>query len=93
VSYLERAVALKPDYPEALNNLGIIFVRQGDYARAEEEFRTGIRLTPGFDQSWLNLARLYALQNDREGARQVLNQLLALEPDNANAKMSLEQLQ
>ena len=83
---------LRPDYPEALNNLGIVFVRQGDYAHAEEEFKTGIRLLLGFDQSWLNLARLYALQNDRERARQVLNQL-SLQPDNANAKKPLEQLQ
>jgi tetratricopeptide (TPR) repeat protein len=91
--YLQKALVLKPEYPEALNNLGIIFVRQGDYAHAEEEFRTGIRLSPAFDQSWLNLARLYALENDRERARQVLNQLLALQPDNANARKSLEQLQ
>jgi tetratricopeptide (TPR) repeat protein len=91
--YLQKALVLRPEYPEALNNLGIVFVRQGDYAHAEEEFKTGIRLTPQFDQSWLNLARLYALQNDRERARQVLNQLLSLQPDNANAKKSLEQLQ
>jgi tetratricopeptide (TPR) repeat protein len=91
--YLEKALVLKPEYPEALNNLGIVFVRQGDYAHAEEEFRTGIRLAPAFDQSWLNLARLYVLQNDRERARQVLDQLLAQQPDNANAKKSLEQLQ
>jgi len=92
-TYLQKALVLRPEYPEALNNLGIIFVRQGDYARAEEEFRTGIRLSPAFDQSYLNLARLYALQNDRERARQVLTQLLALQPQNANARKSLEQLQ
>ncbi len=91
--YLRRALTLKPDYPEALNNLGIVLVRQGSYAQAEEEFRTGIRLSPAFDQSYLNLARLYALQNDRAHARQILTRLLTLQPDNANAKRSMEQLQ
>jgi Flp pilus assembly protein TadD len=93
VRYLQKALALRPEYPEALNNLGIIFVRQADYAHAEEEFKTGIRLSPAFDQSYLNLARLYALENDPERARQVLRQLLALQPENASAKKSLEQLQ
>ncbi|HEX3660454.1 MAG TPA: FG-GAP-like repeat-containing protein [Acidobacteriaceae bacterium] len=91
--YLRRALVLKPDYPEALNNLGIVFVRLGNYSLAEEEFRTGIRVAPSFDQSYLNLARLYALENDREHARQVLSQLLALQPENASARRSLEQLQ
>ncbi|HEY1809730.1 MAG TPA: FG-GAP-like repeat-containing protein [Acidobacteriaceae bacterium] len=91
--YLQRALTLKPDYPEALNNLGIIFVRLGNYTQAEDKFRTGIRLSPAFDQSYLNLARLYALENDREQARQVLNQLLTLQPENANARKVLEQMQ
>ena len=93
VEYLSQALALRPAYPEALNNLGIIFIRKQDYARAEEEFKSGIRVSPRFDQSYLNLARLYEMQKNREGARQILSQLLALEPDNATAKQSLEQLQ
>ena len=32
----ERALALRPDYPEALNNLGVLFVRTEDYAQAED---------------------------------------------------------
>jgi Flp pilus assembly protein TadD len=68
-------------------------VRLGDNARAEEQFKTGIRVAPGFDQSYLNLARLYALQNDRERARQVLRQLLAVQPENSSARRFLEQLQ
>jgi Flp pilus assembly protein TadD/peroxiredoxin len=93
MDYLNRALALRPDYPEALNNLGVVYVRLGDNARAEEQFKTGIRVAPGFDQSYLNLARLYALQNDRERARQVLRQLLAVQPENSNARRFLEQLQ
>jgi len=93
MDYLSRALTLKPEYPEALNNLGVIYVRKGDYARAEEQFKNGIRVAPAFDQSYLNLARLYALRNDRERARQILSELLATQPGNANAKRFLEQLQ
>jgi Flp pilus assembly protein TadD/peroxiredoxin len=91
--YLQRAVELRPDYPEALNNLGVLFVRGQDYAKAEEQFKTCIRVAPSFDQSYLNLARLYALRNDKEQARQVLQELLHLQPENAGAKQALEMMQ
>jgi Flp pilus assembly protein TadD len=90
---LQRAVELRPDYPEALNNLGVLFVRGQDYAKAEEQFKTCIRVAPSFDQSYLNLARLYALRNDKEQARQVLQELLHLQPENAGAKQALEMMQ
>jgi uncharacterized protein HemY len=78
------------DYPEALNNLGVLFVREQDYAKAEEQFKTCIRVVPSFDQSYLNLARLYALRNDREKAKEVLQDLLRIQPQNQGAKEALE---
>jgi tetratricopeptide (TPR) repeat protein/peroxiredoxin len=90
--YLARAIEARPDYPEALNNLGVIFVRGQDYAKAEEQFKTCIRLAPNFDQSYLNLARLYAMRGDKQDARDVLQKLLAVEPQNAVAKQAIETL-
>jgi Flp pilus assembly protein TadD len=91
--YLQRALALRPIYPEALNNLGVLYVRGQQYAQAEDQFKTGIRIAPSFDQSYLNLARLYAMQNERERARETLLELLRVQPDNNNAKQALEMLQ
>jgi tetratricopeptide (TPR) repeat protein/peroxiredoxin len=90
--YLRKALELQPDYPEAINNLGVLFVHEQDYASAEEQFKTGIRVAPNFDQSYMNLARLYAMRNDRAKARQVLEQLLALQPQNSGARQALEML-
>lgn len=91
--YLEQAIAIRPNYPEARNNLGVVYVRRQDYRRAEEEFLAGIKVAPQFDQSYLNLARLYVAQNDRQKARDVLHNLLLLQPENASAKQALEMLQ
>jgi Flp pilus assembly protein TadD len=91
--YLQRAVDLRPNYPEALNNLGVLFVRGQDYAKAEEQFKTCIRVAPNFDRSYLNLARLYALRNDKQQARDVLQELLHLQPQNPGARQALEMLQ
>ena len=88
--YLQKAIELHPAYPEALNNLGIVFVRLQNYAKAEEQFKTGIKLAPNNDQSYLNLARLYAMQNDRDKAREVLEELLRIQPQNPGAKQALD---
>jgi tetratricopeptide (TPR) repeat protein len=68
-------------------------VRGQAYSKAEEQFKTCIRLSPNFDQSYLNLARLYAMRSDKQGAREVLQQLLDLQPQNAGAKQALETVQ
>jgi len=76
-----------------LNNLGVLFVRGQDYSKAEEQFKTCIRVVPAFDQSYLNLARLYAMRSDKEKAREVLQELLHIQPQNPSARQALEMLQ
>jgi Flp pilus assembly protein TadD len=63
-----------------------------DYEKAAEQFKTGIRLAPNNDQSYLNLARLYAMRSDREKAREVLQELLRVQPQNAGARQALDLL-
>ena len=43
----QKALALQPDFPEAFNNLGIYFARQGDMAQAEAYFRQAVAARPG----------------------------------------------
>jgi Flp pilus assembly protein TadD/peroxiredoxin len=91
--YLLKAIDLRPAYPEARNNLGVLFIRSHDYAQAEDQFKTCIRLVPSFDQSYINLARLYAMRGDKQNARQVLGDLLELQPNNQAAAQTLQMLQ
>ncbi len=67
-------------------------MHEQDYAKAEEQFKTCIRVVPSFDQSYLNLARLYALRNDKEKAKAVLQDLLRIQPQNPSAVQALEML-
>ena len=39
--YLQRAIELRPDYAEALNNLGIVFVRQQDFPEGRGAIQVG----------------------------------------------------
>jgi Flp pilus assembly protein TadD len=76
-----------------LNNLGIVYLRAGHRAEAIERFRESIRVAPQYDQSYLNLARLYAIEGDRQKARSVLEELLKQHPDHAQALDELKQLE
>jgi Tfp pilus assembly protein PilF len=51
-----------------------------------------MRAAPNFDQSYLNLARLYAMGGDKEKARDVLRELLRIQPQNPGAIQALETL-
>jgi tetratricopeptide (TPR) repeat protein len=57
-----------------------------------KSFEECMRIAPEFDQAYLNLARVYALEGDRERAREVLRVLLSRHPDHAVAKKALADL-
>ena len=60
--YLQKALKLRPGYPEALNNLGVLYLRTQRRDQAVASFEECIRVAPEFDQAYLNLARVYALE-------------------------------
>jgi Flp pilus assembly protein TadD len=85
-------VSLRPDYPDALNNLGVFLVREERYLEAEEKFKACIRVAPTFDQGYLNLARLYVILKEKGKAREVLQTLLRQQPQHKVAQQALEML-
>lgn len=91
--YLQQAIALRPVYPEAINNLGIVYVRLQQPDLAEQQFKTGIERAPDNEQSYLNLARLYAMQGNKARAREALQDLLHLQPQNSIALKAMDELQ
>jgi Flp pilus assembly protein TadD len=92
LQYLNKAVTLRPDYSDALNNIGVILVRQQRYSEAEEEFKTCVRVAPKVDQGYLNLARLYVVLKNEPKAKEVLHELLLLQPGHKMAQQALEML-
>jgi Flp pilus assembly protein TadD len=90
--YLERALQLRPAYPEALNNRGVLYLRTRRRDEAVKSFEECIRVAPSFDQAYLNLARVYAIEGDKEKARAVLLELLKQHPGHAQAEQALDQL-
>ena len=90
--YLQRALQARPVYPEAVNNLGVLYLVTQRRDEAVASFDQCIHVAPAFDQAYLNLARVYALEGARDKARTIVLELLQQHPDHKLAKQMLEQL-
>lgn len=91
--HLVRALSLRPGYADALNNFGVLLVREKRYSDAEQKFATCIKNNPDFDQAYLNLARLYAVLNEKIKARDTLEALLRRQPQHEMARQALKMLE
>ena len=80
-----RALALRPDYPEAHNNLGAALAKLGRPAEAVNSYRRALALRPQDAVSFSNLGCALADSGEPEAAIQVFREALALRPDFADA--------
>lgn len=85
VTAFERALALRPKYVEAENNLGLSWKGLGDIEKARASFQNAINLqgeAPQDAQPFFNLGTLLADQNELDEALPLLKKAAALAPNN-----------
>ncbi|MGH9509723.1 MAG: tetratricopeptide repeat protein [Terriglobales bacterium] len=83
------AVSLYPRYVSALNNLGVVFVRKGNPGKAQEAFERALGLDQRSPVALFNLSKLLHAAKKDPDAEALLDQLLILEPLNAEAWLLL----
>ena len=83
--YYREALRLRPDYPEAHNNLAILLRARGDQAKAAEHYREAIRLRPGYPEGHYNYAILLESRGSTAGAAEHYREALRLRPDYVDA--------
>jgi predicted Zn-dependent protease len=81
LGHLERALAIAPEYPEAMINLGFTCHLAGDYARAIQLFEQVTHIAPEMYAAWLNLGVALLLSGDPRRALQAELRALSLHPD------------
>ncbi|MDY6839203.1 MAG: tetratricopeptide repeat protein [Thermodesulfobacteriota bacterium] len=60
----EAALEISPNLVAALNNVGVIYIKEKNYGAASKALEKALKITPNHVDSYYNLACLYALQKD-----------------------------
>jgi tetratricopeptide (TPR) repeat protein len=81
VPYLERAVALAPNNPRYVDNLGWMLYVKGDYKEAKTQLHKARELLPSSPTIAYHLAMTYAKLGDTDTARTHVERALALSDD------------
>ncbi|PSR15962.1 hypothetical protein C8255_20355 [filamentous cyanobacterium CCP3] len=71
----QQALSLKPDYPEAQFNLGVIYEEFQEYDKAQTEYLKAVQ--GGYLHAYNNLARLYLRDGNSDQATPLLLQALS----------------
>ena len=86
---LTRVLRVSPDLPVALNLMGSLRAKQGRLVEAETLFLRAVRNDKNYTGARMNLVYLYLLKNAPDKAIPQLNEVLALEPENIEARVIL----
>ena len=73
---LKQSIAADPNFGEAYNLRGLIYMRLGDFRLAEESFRRSLTLTPGDSNTYHNYGWLMCQQGRPAEALQLFSQAL-----------------
>ena len=84
---VRKALALKPDYVDALNNLGSLLAESGDAAGAESSFRQALAVNPYDAATRANLGRLLSAKGAIAEAMFQLQRSIELTPNDADARL------
>lgn len=75
-----RALKLRPNYPEAINNLAAVYYARKQYRKAEKLYRKAIRLDPKSAAVYSNLGTDYFAEHRPELGIEALRTAFALDP-------------
>ena len=93
VADYSRVAALKPDWPEAHNNLGVAWKKSGELEKAVASFNRALELRQGYSEAWSNLGWARAEEKKWPEARADFEQALKFSPNDEGALYGLSQAQ
>lgn len=92
IGHYKNAIAIHPEFPEALNNMGIALKDQHRFSEAVEAYRKALALRPDLAQIWNNIGDSLHSLGDRKSAIAHYQKALALLPTYAVAWRNLGDL-
>ncbi len=84
-----RSLKADPGRAEVLNNLGVLYLKEGDYRRAKPLFEQALKRSPGYAAAHLNLAgALWGLGEKDEAVLQA-REAVELDQNDVNGYLTL----
>ena len=82
--YFQRALAVEPDDPDVRTDLGSTYFQRTppDYDRAIAEYRKSLAIDPNHERSWQNIAAAALRKGDKATAKEAVEQLTPINPNN-----------
>jgi tetratricopeptide (TPR) repeat protein len=77
----ERAVKMKPDYAEAINNLGTIFYAKKNYRKATAYYKRALKVTPRSASIYSNLGTAHFARKKYKDALEAYQEALNIDPN------------
>src|ERR1035438_951341 len=77
----EQAIKLKPDYSEAINNLGTVYFANKSYRRAVSQYKKALKLAPESASIHSNLGTAYYARNQLALANEEYRIAVKLDPE------------
>ena len=89
IAQFQRALVLRPDYPEALNYLGAALAERGEAEAAVPMFRRALELAPALPHARANLATALAQSGQIEEAIVEYREAVRVTPNDLQARVNL----
>lgn len=85
----QKVIEMDPNYFEAYNNLGLIYLEIGDLERSLKNYEKAIEINPKYDKSLNNIGIIYHLKGDDERAMEFFKRVVELNPNNIEGYVHL----
>ncbi len=79
--YYQMALAINPNYADALNNLAAVYHGQHDYKQAERLYKRALKYSPGSAVTYCNLGTAYFADEKYKPGMEAYHKALALDPN------------
>lgn len=87
--YYRRSLEADPGRAEVINNLGVLYLKKGDCARARSLFEKALKQTPDYASAHLNLAGALWGLGKKDDALQEAREAVVLDPRSVNGYLTL----
>lgn len=89
---LNSSLLKNPKQSEPLTNIGFVYAKQQQFGKALEYYNKAIALDPDLEQALLNKAGVLNIMGRKQEAKQTLQRILKLNPENVMVKELLKSL-